>query len=227
MKAKFILLLILFALTGSCKKITHVTLIEPAKPGKLSYQIVDDEGKGVSGVKVHLYDAMSKAKTIPANSLAQSRTNQEGVAGFTDLLPGNYQVVSDSAVVNGLMYALSEYIQILSDVEKRKTVKASDFSGTLTVKLLAQNRETPLANMGLLAFEAEKRPSADKIKSFIASALLKGVTDKNGMASIKVPSNRLYSIIVYSLTTGNGVIKSGNYLVEKGEETYAPVYHEQ
>lgn len=67
MKAKLILLLGILVLMGSCEKTTYVNLIEPDKPGRLSYQIVDDSGKGMMGLKVSLYDTSIRPVGLEVN----------------------------------------------------------------------------------------------------------------------------------------------------------------
>lgn len=229
MKTKLLLLLGLPALMGSCEKTSYITLVEPDKPGRLSYQIVDDSGKGMVGLKVSLYDTSIRPiglEVNPDNPIDTRRTNPDGVADFNDLLPGNYKVVSDSAAINGILYRTYEYIQVISNLEKKKTVKASDFSGILKVKLLSsQDRKTVLSNMGIVAYRYGRGPDAKNVKNFVASAVLKAVTDENGMASIKVPFDAQYNIIVYSLTSGDGVDQFGSHTISKGEETKVTIYY--
>lgn len=105
-------------------------------------------------------------------------------------------------------------------------MKASDFSGILKVKLLSsQDRKTVLNNMGIVAYHYGRGPLANDVKNFVANTVLKGVTDANGIASIKVPFDAQYGIIVYSLTGGDGVDQFGSYTISKGEETRVTIYY--
>ncbi|PRY52779.1 hypothetical protein B0I27_105248 [Arcticibacter pallidicorallinus] len=227
MKVKFIILLGLSTLMISCKKITHVTLVEPSKPGTLSYQLIDDLGRGLSGVKISLYSAMIKGGDAGAfiTPIELSRTDREGFVNFANLLPGNYRVVSDSAMVNGIIYPTSEYVQVISNLEKKKTVKASDFSGTLKIKLLSNSEpKYPLKNMVLIAYP-HVGPEWSNPRSLVESARLKGITDENGLAEIKVPCNFQYGVIIYNPQNDAVADRSGNYRVDQGGQTNTTVYY--
>ncbi|SHF43154.1 carboxypeptidase-like regulatory domain-containing protein [Pedobacter caeni] len=229
MKCKTILLLGLSILVLSCKKITNVKVTDAVSTGNLSYKIVDDSGNGLAGVKVSLYDSrISYSTSTPnPNALVDSiRTNQEGIAYFSNLLPKSYLVTADSPVVNKIKYRTDEFIQIVADTRKEKTIQASSFSGLLNIRLISENdRRTPLKNLGVVAYPLKSvQPNSDNVTNIIKAAPLKGLTDENGFVSIKVPSNIAFGLIIYNPNNGNLGYGYGPVGVEKDKTNELQLY---
>jgi hypothetical protein len=229
MKYQIILLLALCVLMSSCKKVTNVKLIASEAAGKLSYQLSDDAGKGLAGVKVSVYDIEPNNNTgIPnSNTLVGTiLTDQQGIAYFSELLPKNYLVTTDSVTVNKVKYLTDEFVQVVAGMEKKKVTKVSEFSGLLNITLISNSDyRTPLKNLGVVAYPINAgQPNSINIRSFINDAVLKGVTDVNGFVSIKVPSNVNFDFIVYNLTNNNLGYGYGNYRVVKGGNTTVSLY---
>lgn len=227
MKCKIILLLGLTVLTLSCQKITNVKLVDGISTGKLSYKVVDDSGNGMAGINVSIYDSKiiySATSPNPNALIGTIKTNPEGIANFSDLLPENYLVTADSPVVNKVKYRTEEFVQIVADTEKKKAVKVTDFSGLLNITLISRNDyRSPLKNMGVVAFPGNgSQPSSAHIRAIINESPLKGVTDGNGFLSIKVPSNIYFDFIVYNLENGNFGSGYGIYTTAKnGKNTFS------
>lgn len=229
MKCKIILLLGLSVLIVSCEKITNVNLVDGVSTGKLSYKLNDNSGKGLVGVKVSIYDANNSYDTTtpnPAALVETAQTNQEGIAYFSDLAPRNYLVTADSPAVNNLKYRTTEFVQVVADIEKKKTLNVTEFSGLINIILVSRDDyRTPLKNVGVVAFPInEPGPNSDNINAYIKTAPLKGVTDENGSVSFKVPSNVYFDFIVYSLKNGNLGYGYGNYSVGKGKTNIFTLY---
>jgi len=228
MKYKFILLA-LSILAVSCEKITNVTLVDGAHTGTLSYKLSDDAGKGLIGVKVSVY--VTPAYTFPTfpdpDTFVRSvRTDQDGVANFSELPSMNYLVIADSAMLNGARYRTNEYVQIVAGKEKSKTVNVTDFAGILSIRVLS-NRDysTPLKNVGVVAFAFDQgRPNSATVRDFITNATFKGVTDQNGYVSIKVPYGERFGFIVHE-PNGNLGYGYDTHSVEKGRIADVRLYY--
>lgn len=229
MKYKFILLLALSVLTVSCEKITNVTLVDSAHTGTLSYKLSDDAGKGLTGVKVSIYETAAYTFPMfpdPSTFISSVRTNQEGVAYFADLPAKNYLVIADSAMMGSARYRTDEYVQVVAGTEKKKSVKVTDFSGIFSIRVVSnRNYSTPLQNIGVVAFAIEQgRPTTATVKDFVKNAIFKGVTDQNGYVSIKVPYGERFDFIVHE-SNGNLGYGYGNYSVEKDRKTDVRLYY--
>jgi hypothetical protein len=229
MKCKIILLLGLSVLTVSCKKITNVKLIDGVNTGKLSYKLIDDSGKGLAGVKVSVYDTetiFSPSSPNPNALVGTIRTDVEGIAYFTDLLPKNYLVTTDSPAVNNNKYRTDEFVQIVADTEKKKVIKVSEFSGLLNITLISHNDyRTPLKNLGVAVHPSNGvRLNSDNIADVVKASTLKGITNENGFVSIKVPSNINFDLIVYHLIHRNLSWGHGNYSVGKDGKNVISLY---
>ncbi|WP_157258197.1 SpaA isopeptide-forming pilin-related protein [Pedobacter ginsenosidimutans] len=229
MKCKIMVLFGLFILALSCKKITNVNLVDGVNSGKLSYKLVDDAGKGLAGTKVSLYDAKVVLNTSypSANALiATIRTDQDGVAYFSDLLPKNYLVICDTAIVNKARYRTDEFVQVVADTDKKKSVKVSAFSGTLNLTLIStSDYRSPLKNVGVVAYPVNDiKLNSGNVSDVINSSSLKGVTDASGLVSLKLPSNIPFDFIVYNLTNRNLGYGYGNYSVAKDTKSNMTLY---
>ncbi|KGE14197.1 hypothetical protein [Sphingobacterium deserti] len=215
-------------LLSSCKKTTHVSLVENETHGTLTYHLQDDDGKGIPAVKVYLYDTEAFyqwGERSDKTYVDTMRTNQQGSVYFKDLNPRNYFVVADSVSLNGLRYRTEEYVQVVAGIEKEKSVKISDFAGTLRLKLISHyDYFTALRGLGVIAYPSNTAVQSDNVRTVIANAKLKGVTDAQGIVSIKVPSNVNYDFIVYSLTSNNLGYGYGSFSVRKGELNNIELY---
>lgn len=227
MKCKIILLLGLAILTTSCEKITNVKLVDGVNTGKLSYKLNDDSGKGLVGVRVSVYDTESNfARPNPDGLIGTVLTDQEGIAYFSDLLPKNYLVIADSPKVNNIRYYINEFVQIVADTEKKRSIKVSEFSGILNVRLLSHfDYKTPIKNMGVAVHPFNGvQLNSNNVADVVQATTLKGVTDENGFVSIKVPSNIDFNFIVYNLTNRNIGWGFGTYEVRKDEKNVITLY---
>jgi len=229
MKYQIMLLFALCVLISACEKVTNVKLIDSPTAGKLSYQLSDDAGKGVAGVKVSVYDTEPYFTTgVPnPNSLVGTvRTDVNGIAYFPDLLAKNYLLITDSVTVNKVKYLADDIVQVVAGTEKKKNIKVSEFSGLLNITLISNiDYRTPLKNLGVVAYPINVgQPNSNNVRNFINEAVLKGVTDANGFVSIKVPSNVSFDFIVYNLTNNNLGYGYGNFRVVKGGTMVTSLY---
>lgn len=230
MKCKIIFLLgLLSILVTSCEKITNVNVVDGETTGTLNYRLNDDSGKGLAGVRVSVYDADTYFHVSALNPdalVATIRTNQEGTATFSGLLPKNYLVTTDSSVINTVRYYTNDFVQIVAGNEKKKIINVSEFSGFLNIRLISNNdNTTPLKNMGIIAYPANDfQLNSGNAASFVKTAALRGITDENGYASIKVPSDINFDLLVYNLSNGNLSYGYGFYRVGKGEQNRISLY---
>lgn len=230
MKCKIILLLGIFVFTTlSCKKITNMNLIDGENTGKLTYKLADDSGTGLAGIKVSIYDTKynnDPSLPNPHDFITETRTDQDGIAYFSDLIPKNYLVIADAAIINSIQYRTEDYVQIVAEIEKKKTVKVTEFSGFLNISLINNNDLWgPLKNIEIVAYPINNgRPTADKVKAFIKNSKLKGLTDNNGFLSIKVPSNINYYFLLYNPVNDSFIYRDIISSVEKAGKFNITLY---
>lgn len=224
MKGYFFIVLTLLIATVSCKKEVVVNLVEGEVTGKLNYKLTDDTGKGLSGLKVYLYDPGNK---LDPNLLTDSAiTNSDGEVYFTDLLPNNYQLKTDFIRLNNNDYSIDEYVQITAGMDRKKTTKVTDFSGTLKIRLLSYQTRTPIQDQGVVAFPVNKiYVTSDNVADVVKSSTLKGLTDKNGYVSLKVPANKSFDFIVHHKIYGNYGWGFGAYQVAKDNTIDITLYN--
>ncbi|QMV66994.1 hypothetical protein HS960_04705 [Sphingobacterium paramultivorum] len=223
MKVYFFIVLTLLIATASCEKEVVVKLAEGEITGKLNYKLTDDTGKGLSGLKVYIYNPGSKQD--PNSPIDSAITSSVGEVNFTDLLPNNYQLKTDSIKLNNNDYSVDEYVQITAGIERKKTTKVTDFSGTLIIRLLSYETRTPIQDQGVVAFPVNKiHVTSDNIADVVKSSTLKGLTDKNGYVSLKVPANQIFDFIVHHKTYGNYGWGFGSYQVAKGKTLNITLY---
>jgi len=158
MKGYFFIVLTLLIATVSCEKEVVVKLAEGEITGKLNYKLTDDTGKGLSGLKVYIYNRGSNQDpNSPIDSPIDSAiTSSVGEVNFIDLLPNNYQLRTDSIKLNYNDYSVDEYVQITAGIERKKTTKVTDFSGTLIIRLLSYETRTPIQDQRVVAFPVNK-----------------------------------------------------------------------
>lgn len=226
MKYKLIVLLVLPMMVISCEKITEVRLLEGEGSGKISYQLVDDSGAGLSGIKIGVYRIQSHSggtQFDPSFLLDTMRTDQDGTAVFSTLGPANYLVVPDSPKLKNVSYNIREFVQVVAGKEKKKVTKVSDFSGTIRVTLKSSlDYVTPIRSMGIAAIPYNPlivRP--DNLKELLDGATIRGVTDNEGFVSIKIPSDISYRLLIYGLYNKTIIYGSDEYRVQKGGEAYS------
>jgi hypothetical protein len=229
MENKMILLFGLSVLTLSCKKITNVTLVDAPSTGKLRYKLNDNHGAGLAGVKVSVYDTntnFNPSPTGPSTLVSTAITDQAGIAYFSDLLPRNYLVTTDSPTVDKVKYRTEEFVQIVAGTEKEKFVKVSEFSGFLNIRLISNiDYRTPLKNLGVAAYPLNGlRLNSDNVADVAKDLPLKGVTDENGFVSIRVPSTINFDLVVYHLVHRNLGWGYGSYSVGKDEKRVIRLY---
>jgi hypothetical protein len=220
MKYKILILLCLTCIIVSCEKVTNIKIIDSPSTGKLNYKIVDDSGIGLSAVKVSVYENRVNSSGIyfdPAALIDTVRTDKNGVAAFSNLVPANYLIVTDSPTVNKVKYNTREFIQMVAGVEKNRTTKASEFSGFINVTMRSNlDYSTPLKNMGVAAVPYNPNHlTSDNIRSILNAAVITGITDDNGYVTIKIPSNIDYTLVAYSLDKGAIGWGYGINMVEK------------
>ncbi|GHE36710.1 hypothetical protein GCM10017764_19850 [Sphingobacterium griseoflavum] len=205
----------------SCKKTTNVALVDVETTGALRCIFQDDDGRGIAGAKVYLYDNGSYAGLgdVYFNSLIDSvLTDQQGIVYFQNLLPKSYLIRADSVPMNRLRYRTAEYMQAVAGVVKERVVKVSDFSGTLRIRLFSYYDYTmPLANLSVVAYPSHIALQSDNLTDYINSTTLKGTTDAQGYVSIKVPSNITYNFVIYNPKNSNMGFGYGVYEIRKGE----------
>jgi hypothetical protein len=195
------LLPLLFGLV-SCEKITNMRYVDSPATGNLNYKVVDDSGRGISRVKVSVYlnDRFSDFTYLDNRFIVDSvRTNADGMAIFSDLLPGNYKVTTDSPVVNNIKYVPREIVQVVADKEKKKVMKVSDFYGNLKITMQSMtDHSTPLKDIQVVATPMPLNIAAANIKALIDGAYIQGTTNENGVVTLKIPSNIMYYITMYN-----------------------------
>lgn len=209
MKYKFTLFILLSLALTSCKKTTDVD-VTVSNSGKLTYQLLDDAGKGLPNVKISLFDFLDNYSNTSI-LLDTKTTDQNGIADFGSLNPRNYLIVPDSPMVNNIKYNIQDYVQVLTGTTKQKAVKVSDFSGTFNFTVYNYyNNYLPQKNIGVLMIPTEKYTYSASAATYLSIADYKGVSNDAGLVSFKVPSNKQYTIFLYNTTT-NASYGTTNY----------------
>ena len=222
------LLVFLACIVVSCEKITNAKLVNSATTGKLSYKIVDDEGKGLSAVRVSVYKYISNSEGINFDSstlIDTVRTDENGVAMFSELFPENYLLVTDSPMVNKVKYNTREFVQVVAGLEKEKVTKASEFSGSLRIVLTSNlDYRTLLSNTGVAAIPYDTQYISSDVKGYAERAVITGITNDQGLVVLKIPSNVPYYIMVYRLDKGIIDYWFDSYMLEKGASSLVKLY---
>nr|WP_288813325.1 prealbumin-like fold domain-containing protein [uncultured Sphingobacterium sp.] len=223
MKGYFFIVLTLLITMVSCKEEVIVNLVDGEVAGELRYKLTDDTGKGLSGIKVYLFDPGSKQDP---NLLTDSATtNSDGEVYFTNLLPNNYQLKTDFVQLNNNDYRVDEYVQITAGIERKKATKLTDFSGILRIRLLSYQTNAPIKDQGVVAFPVNKiHVTSDNVADVVKRSTLKGMTDKNGYINLKVPANTDFDFIVHHAIYGNYGWGFDTYQVEKDKTVNITLY---
>lgn len=214
MKLKLAYLMLLSLAFVSCKKTTEVEM-SLSNSGKLSYRLTDANGKGLSNVKVSLFDHLDSYYASNSILIDERRTDGNGQVDFGDLNPKSYLIVADSAKVNNVNYIVRDYVQVTTGMTRNKETKVTDFSGTLVVKVTSYYTNQPAKNVGVLIIPASNYEYEQYISKSLATAEFKGVTGENGIATFKIASGKDYVVCLYNTTTLSNV-SSGTTSVQKG-----------
>ncbi|MNV41458.1 hypothetical protein D3C71_1330950 [compost metagenome] len=218
MKSKLATLIFLLAVFYSCKKITNIEVTSPTS-GEFTYKLLDDAGKGISNVKVSVFDRLEGRPV-----LYESLTDNNGVADFGKINSGSYFIRADSPAVNNIKYSIQEYVQVLTGKPKHKEIKVSDYSGTLNITIINHNYYNPLKNIGVLVIPTNRFTYDLPTTSYFGVADYKGVSDAKGFVSFKVPSNKEYTLYLYNITTNVRYDWPGTFSIQKGSTTNLSLY---
>lgn len=224
------MVLLLFAtVVISCEKATNVRLVEGEGSGKLSYRLVDGSGAGLPGIRVGVYKIQHHSGGTyfdPSSLLDTMRTDKDGMAVFPMLGPANYLVVPDSPKVNNVLYNIREFVQVVAGKEKKKVTKVPDFSGTLKVFLKSSlDYITPIRGMGIALIPYNPlivRPN--NLKELLDGATIRGVTDQEGIASIRIPADISYRVLIYGLYNKTIIYGSDECRTQKDGVAYSGAY---
>jgi len=213
MNSKLMLFILLSAVLSSCKKTTNVD-VTVSTSGKLTYKLLDDSGKGMPRVKVSLFDNNPSYYSNASILLDTRVTDENGLVDFGDLNPSNYRVYPDSPVVNNVKYNFFEHVQVITGATKHKEAKVTDYSGTFKIKLQNTNSQAQ-KGIGVLLVPAQKFIYSSTVTNLIALADYKGLSDDAGMVTLKVPSDKAYTTLIYNTTTNTPYGWSNHNTVER------------
>ena len=208
MKSKLTILILFLAVFTSCKKTTNIEVTTPTT-GEFSYKLLDDAGKGLSNVKVSIFD-----QTEERLVLQEVFTDKNGIADFGRLNSGTYLIRADSPVVNKVKYPIQEYVQVLTGKPKHREIKVSDYSGTFNFTVL-NTSQNPQKNLGILMIPKDNYIYGLPTTSYFDVADYKGVSDAKGFISFKVPANKEYMVYIYNITTNVRYDSGGILSIQK------------
>ncbi|APU97997.1 hypothetical protein BV902_18000 [Sphingobacterium sp. B29] len=214
MKLKLAYLMLIAIAFVSCKKTTEVEM-SLSNSGKLTYKLTDANGKGLSNVKISLFDHLDSYYASNSILIDERRTDGNGQVDFGDLNPKSYLIVADSAKVNNVNYTVRDYVQVTTGMTKNKETKVTDFSGTLVVKVTSYNTNQPAKNIGVLIIPFNNYEYEQYISKNLANAEFKGVTGENGIATLKIASGKDYVVLLYNITTLSN-LNWGTTSIQKG-----------
>ena len=226
MKSKFALLIIFFIFSISCKKETNVA-VTPKTTGTIVYKLLDDSGKGIANVKVSLFDNVNNINYNSPILLDTRITDQNGAVNFGELNPETYLLVPDSPMVNKVKYYVRDFLQIVSNVDKEKDTKVSDFSGTLNINVKSSYNDTYnaiLKNVGVLLVPSSKFAYGADASYYFNICDYKGVSDDLGNLSFKVPSSITYYFILYNVSTNAIYYQYDSYAIDKSATISIQLY---
>ena len=221
MKSQSTLLILLLAIFTSCKKTTNVD-VKLSTSGKLTYKLTDDAGKGLPNVKVSLFDRLGYYANIDI-LLDEKLTDPDGQIDFGDLNPNNYLLVADSTTVNNVDYIVREYVQVITGAVKHKETKVTDHSGTFIVTVKSYSNK-PLKNIGVMMIPHNKFIYSSSTASHLKVADFSKIANEAGVVSFKIPSDKLYTIYFYNVTTDASEGYNDVVSVRKGATVNYTVY---
>lgn len=206
--------MLLMAVFVSCKKTTNLD-VSFSNSGKLSYKLMDDAGKGIPNVKVSLFDHIANYYSGNTILIDERQTDVNGLVDFGDLNPKSYLIVADSAKVKNVNYSIKEYVQVVTGVSKHRDVKVTDFSGTLSVKVISHYTNKPSKNIGVFLMDSNNYVYDSNVTKSLNASEFKGITNEEGLITFKVPSDRSYAITIYNTET-NVIYGYSHVSVQKG-----------
>jgi 5-hydroxyisourate hydrolase-like protein (transthyretin family) len=212
MNSKLTLLLLLFAVFTSCKKTTNID-VELSTSGRLTYKLIDNNGKGLPDVKVSLFEHQNNYSN--GTMLLDTRvTDSDGQVDFGDLNPNSYLLIADSANVNNVAYRVQEYVQVITGAVKKKETKVTDHSGIFRVIVKSYTNQA-LKNIGVMMIPYNRFDDSTPISSQLKVSDFSGVTNEHGSISFRIPSNRAYVVYLYNVVTNASYNYNANVYVEK------------
>lgn len=219
LKCRLLLLTGFVVVFGSCEKTTNIHFVDSPATGKLNYTLVDDSGKGLSEVKVSIYrnDASFDVDFLEPRFLVDSlKTNADGTAIFSDLVPGDYKLIADSLMVNNVKYNSREMVQVVAGKEKKRVTKASEFTASLNITVISKaDYRTPLKDIKVVATPFPLNSTAANIRSTINAAYFHGVSNAKGFVSLKIPSSIPYYLTAYNPYTNSISPSNEGYIIRK------------
>jgi len=148
------------------------------------------------------------------------KTDEDGIADFGEVNVGNYYTVSDGVPVGSLIYLPGRTVQVISDVNKKYTMEATDYSGTITITVNEYNTSTfiwePASGYHVAIIPSDILDNTDSDEEAIAAAFTEDITNTSGMVTFNIPSGYYYYAIVYA-TLDDVEVYDLTYL-ETGEE---------
>lgn len=217
MRSKLPILILLLAIFTSCKKTSNIDATVSVT-GKLTYKLLDDAGKGLPNVRLKLRDNNH-------HPLDSRTADKNGLVDFGELNAGNYFVFPESPTLNKVEYFIEDYLQIIPAETKNKETKVSDYSGTFNFTISAYNKNNILAkDIGVLMIPTSKfvynpNPTA----TYFDVADYKGITNAKGFVSFKAPSDIIYTVYLYNITTNIPYIRYLNVVVRKNQVLNMPL----
>jgi hypothetical protein len=228
MKTNILVLLLLSIATTSCKKVTNVEVVAPFDSGSFKYQLTDGAGKGVANLKVQAYKARENQGIhyIEEGDYSDTaRTNAQGIVVFPKLKADNYILKCNNILLNKLHYFTTEYVQVVAGVEKSKVTRIPDFSGQVNIKLITDmSPNSKLPNYGIALVENHPDLFGDGLKKALDAAVVKGMTDSNGLVSFTIPSDVSYYTLIYRPDKSKIKLLNDVHILSKGDVRTATVH---
>lgn len=223
MKSKLPFLILFLAVLTSCKKIVNIEVTVPLAE-KFTYKLLDDAGKGLSNVKVSIFEYSSNENRA---LLYEGFTDKNGIADFGKINSGFYFIKADSPEVNNVKYPVQQNIQLFSDKPNHKEVKVSDFSATFNFTVVDYSHYDLPINIGMLMIPKNKFKYGLPTTSYFDVADYKGACDDKGFISFQVPSNKDYISYLYNITTNNRYQESLIPSVQTNVSLFTKIYISQ
>jgi len=226
MKTKnLILSLLVVTFLLSCSDDSELTVILK-QSGNLKVELTQNETP-VNETKVYLIpqtfmliDKAAEPTSYIEYAIDMVTTNEDGIADFGEVNVGNYYTISEGVVVGSLIYHPGRTVQVVSDVNKKYTMEATDYYGTITITVNEYNSNTdiwePTSGYHVAIIPSDFLENTESPEEDIDAAFDEDVTNASGMVTFNVPSGYYYYALVYTILD-NVVVYELTFL-ETGED---------
>lgn len=215
-KYKILPLLCLLAL--SCKKEQSV-VVTMFNEGSLSVRLMDGAGQGLPNVDVELFEMDAYGNYYGTTPIAIKQTDGSGAIDFGLLRPAAYRVVADEVFIGKLPYAPQYNFQVLANRENSQEVDVTTFSGAYSVGVYDSwtGQGATGYRVMIVPYELPLDFAGSITPELISKAAYDEPVSESGNLVFRIPSDRSFTLYVYSPETGKIIVYNYIYLYKDEE----------